>query len=109
MDRAAEQSGGPGDWARGLLLALALVAIPLLLGQQVPAGLTQDLGSAGEPANATGLNAGAEQSPEGVFRWGGSRVTLDLQALGAPLDVTLHVSGRAPRHCPAAVAGRDRR
>ncbi len=97
--------GGPADWARGLLLALALVAIPLLLGQQAPATLTQDLGSAADVPNATGLNLSAEQSPQGPFRWGGSRVTLDLQALGAPLDVTLHVSGARPAPAAPALLG----
>ena len=102
-DGAAQ--GGPGDWARGALVAVALVAIPVLLGQQAPVTVTQDLGSAADVINASGLNAGAEQSPEGPFRWGGSRVTLDLQALGAPLDATLHVSGARPGAAPAALLG----
>src|SRR5438477_12922835 len=49
-----------------LLLALAAVLVPLLIGQQTPATVTQDLGVADLP-NVTGL-AAPEQGQNGPFR-----------------------------------------
>ncbi|HUS16109.1 MAG TPA: hypothetical protein VM536_14015, partial [Chloroflexia bacterium] len=93
---------GRAAWVRQTLLAVLLGALPLLLGQQVPTAISQNLGSQDELTNATGLNAQAEQSPEGAFRWGGARVGLALQPLGYPLEATLHVSGSRPAEAAPA-------
>ncbi|MDQ2807369.1 MAG: hypothetical protein M3Z04_10735 [Chloroflexota bacterium] len=87
-------------------MALALVAIPLLLGQQWPVTVTQALG-AGDfpPANTSGLYERGETSPAGPFRWSADRVTLGLEPLGYPLDVRLRVQGERPADTPPALLG----
>jgi hypothetical protein len=86
------------------LLALLAVGLPLVLGQQTPASVTQDFGRSRELPNVTGLQA-PEQGEDGPFRWGGDRVTIDLQPLGYPLITRLHVQGVRPADQPAAQLG----
>ena len=101
-----------GREGRGLLLALLAVAIPLLIGQQVPVRVAQDLGAPGRLGNITGLGPDPEQSPEGPFRWSGRRVTMALPPLGYPLVAHLRVKGERPAGQPpvqlgAAAGGRS--
>jgi hypothetical protein len=86
------------------LLALLAVGLPLVLGQQTPASVTQDFGRSRELPNVTGLQA-PEQGEDGPFRWGGDRVTIDLQPLGYPLITRLHVQGVRPEDQPPAQLG----
>ncbi len=95
-----------GTAIQGWLVALAAVVIPLLLGQQWPAAVTQALGSGDYPPPTTsGLQERAETSPNGPFRWSGDHVTLGLEPLGYPLEVRLRVQGVRPPDAPAAVLG----
>ena len=55
--------------------ALLAVGLPLVLGQQTPARVTQDFGRSRELPNVTGLQA-PEQGEDGPFRWGGEQVTM---------------------------------
>lgn len=84
----------------GALLALPVVAVPLVLSQQIPATLVQDLGSASVP-NITGLGQ-PEQGEHGTFRWSTGPVTMRLQPLGYPLYATLRVQGVRPEGEPEA-------
>jgi hypothetical protein len=86
------------------LLALLAVGLPLVLGQQTPARVTQDFGRSRELPNVTGLQA-PEQGEDGPFRWGGEQVTIDLQPLGYPLITRLHVQGVRPADQPPAQLG----
>jgi hypothetical protein len=76
-------------------LVLVAAVLPLLLGQQTQASTTQNLGSAGELYNVSGLRA-PEVGENGAFRWGGERVEMQLQPLGWPLYVEVHVQGVRP-------------
>ncbi|MDQ5826309.1 MAG: hypothetical protein M3441_19115 [Chloroflexota bacterium] len=78
----------------GALLAALAVAVSLLLSQQLPATLKQDLGSAPVP-NVDGLGE-PEQGEHGAFRWSGGPVEMRLQPLGYPTYVRLHVQGVRP-------------
>ncbi|MEO8288807.1 MAG: hypothetical protein ABI670_20505 [Chloroflexota bacterium] len=93
------------------LLALLLVAVPLLLGQQTTASVVQDLGATRELPNITGLEL-PENGENGAFRWGDEIVTMQLQPLGYPLYAVLAVQGvRAPdlpeAQVDATSAGKD--
>ena len=101
IDRPARRGAGAA-W----LLVLAAVAIPLLLGQQWPATITQALGEGDFPPPTTsGLYERSETSPAGPFRWSGDRVTLGLEPLGYPLEVRLRVQGERPTAAPPALLG----
>ncbi|MGI8587925.1 MAG: hypothetical protein ACR2M0_09610 [Chloroflexia bacterium] len=101
----SQRAAARGAEGLRLLVALLFTAVALVISQQTPASVTQDLGSADEAVGVTGLNTLPEVSPEGGFRWGGSRVTFDLQPLGYPLDTRLHVSGARPADVPAVSGG----
>src|SRR5690348_6922977 len=68
-----------------LLLVLAAVFLPVLIGQQTPVSVTQALGGP-DLLNVSGL-AAPEQGENGPFRWSTGPVSLDLQPLGYPLTV----------------------
>ncbi|MDQ3706078.1 MAG: hypothetical protein M3437_12780 [Chloroflexota bacterium] len=90
----------------GALLAALAVAVPLLLSQQLPATLAQDLGSAPVP-NVEGLGQ-PEQGEHGAFRWSSGPVELRLQPLGYPTYVRLHVQGvRSPGEPDAQISLRS--
>src|SRR5438045_3386628 len=92
MQQGKARAGRRDGWGPAVLLALLFVAIPLWIAQQQPAAVTSEFGTGDEPpAGTAGLNTGAEQSPEGPFRWGGAQVDLDLLNLGYPLETDLHV------------------
>ncbi len=80
--------------------------LPLLVGQQAQFAITQNLGDPGELYNVTGLQA-PEVGESGAFRWGGASVAIQLQPLGWPLFVTLHVQGVRPGSAPLAQAGAE--
>jgi hypothetical protein len=84
-----------------MLLSLLAVAISLLLSQQLPTSLTQDLGSAPVP-NIDGLGQ-PEQGEHGTFRWSTSPVAMRLQPLGYPTYARLFVQGVRPEGEPDAV------
>lgn len=91
----------PGlSYRLGLLLAALAVALPLLLAQQVPSTLSQDLGSAPVP-NIEGLGQ-PEQGEHGPFRWSTGPVDMRLQPLGYPTYVRLFVQGVRPPGEPDA-------
>src|SRR6478672_4347429 len=87
-----------------VLIALLLVAVPLLLGQQTTASVTQDLGATPELFNITGLEA-PERGESGLFRWGDESVTMQLQPLGYPLYAVLAMQGVRPEGEPEAQIG----
>ncbi|MDQ3928518.1 MAG: hypothetical protein M3328_05150 [Chloroflexota bacterium] len=84
----------------GALFAAVAVAVPLLLSQQLPSTLTQDLGSAPVP-NIDGLGQ-PEQGEHGTFRWSTGPVLMRLQPLGYPTYVRLYVQGVRPLGEPDA-------
>jgi hypothetical protein len=81
-------------------VAALAVAVPLLLSQQLPASMTQDLGSAPVP-NIEGLGQ-PEQGEHGAFRWSNGPVEMRLQPLGYPTYVRLSVQGVRPPDEPDA-------
>lgn len=94
----------------GMLLAALAVTLPLLLTQQLPATLSQDLGSAPVP-NIDGLGQ-PEQGEHGAFRWSTEPVEVRLQPLGYPTYLRLFVQGVRPPGEPEALmsvssVGRD--
>ncbi|HEX8220577.1 MAG TPA: hypothetical protein VF914_15400 [Chloroflexia bacterium] len=94
-------SHAPGiSYRLGLLLAALAVALPLLVAQQLPSTLSQDLGSAPVP-NIEGLGQ-PEQGEHGPFRWSTGPLDLRLQPLGYPTYVRLFVQGVRPPGEPDA-------
>lgn len=94
----------------GALLAVLAVAVPLLLTQQLPSTLAQDLGSP-PVSNVDGLGQ-PEQGEHGAFRWSTGPVEMRLQPLGYPSYVRLYVQGVRPPGEPeaqisASSGGRD--
>lgn len=88
------------------MLVFTAAIVPLLVGQQTPFVITQNLGDPGELYNVTGLRA-PELGENGAFRWGGANVAIQLQPLGWPLYTTLHVQGVRPDGEPLAHVGAE--
>ncbi|MEO5953488.1 MAG: hypothetical protein ABIQ44_13565, partial [Chloroflexia bacterium] len=90
---------------RWLVVLLAAV-VPLLLGQQVAATATQELGAKGDLLNVTGLRE-SETGQDRLFRWSDERVSILLQPLGWPLYTSLYVQGVRPEDQPLAQVGAE--
>lgn len=90
---------------RWLIVLLAAV-LPLLLGQQVEAIATQELGAKGDLLNVTGLRE-SETGQDGLFRWSDERVAISMQPLGWPLYTSLYVQGVRPADQPLAQVGAE--
>lgn len=86
------------------LLALLLIAVPLVIGQQVTASITQDVGTARDVPNIKGLED-PENGQGGLFRWGGENVVMQFQQLGYPLYAVLYIQGVRTAGLPDAVIG----
>jgi hypothetical protein len=107
MSSAEARSNPPARRPAALLtpiFALLLVAIPLVLGQQVTASIVQDVGTATDVSNLTGLEA-PETGQSGPFRWGDPTVGIRLQPLGYPLYAIMTVQGVRTAGLPEAQVG----
>src|SRR5438552_597767 len=90
----------PGE-ARRFAIVVVAALIFLLVGQQVPATVSQDFSQNAPMPNIRGLGL-PERGEHGLFRWSADRVTAWLQPLGYPLYVRLAVQGVRPTDQPQA-------
>lgn len=88
------------------LVVLAASIVPLLVGQQLIATTSQDLGAKGDLFNVTGLRD-SEVGESGPFRWGDEQVSFLLQPLGWPHYTSLFVQGVRPEGVPQAQVGAE--